>query len=69
MKPYEFSRFYYPRLGKFVYRHKGSGVIIDNIFKPMKAIASSLFKKAAKPMAKKHWNQEYHMLVIELVKK
>ena len=26
---------------------------IDNIFKPMKAIASSVFKKVAKPMAKK----------------
>ena len=53
MKPYEFKRFYHPRVGKFVYKHKGSGIIIDNIFKPMKAIASSVFKKVAKPMAKK----------------
>ena len=53
MKPYEFKGFYHPRVGKFVYKHKGSGIIIDNIFKPMKAIASSVFKKVAKPMAKR----------------
>ena len=53
MKPYELKRFYHPRLGKFVYKHKGSGIIIDNILKPIKAIASSVFKKVAKPMAKK----------------
>ena len=53
MKPYEFKRFYHPKLGKFVYRHKGSGLILDNIFKPLKSVASSVFKKIAKPMAKK----------------
>ena len=53
MKPYEFKRFYHPRLGRFVFKHKGSGIIIDNIFKPLKNIASSVFKKLAKPMAKR----------------
>ena len=53
MKPYEFKRFYHPRLGKFVFQHKGSGIIIDNIFKDIKAIISSDFKKVAKPMARK----------------
>ena len=53
MKPYEFKRFYHPRLGKFVYKRKGCGIIIDNIFKRMKAIACSVFNKLAKPMAKK----------------
>ena len=53
MKPYEFKRFYHPKFGRFVFQHKGTGFIIDNIFKPMKAIASSVFKKVAKPMAKK----------------
>ena len=53
MKPYEFKRFYHPKLGKFVYRHKGSGLILDNIFKPLKSVASSVFKKFAKPIAKK----------------
>ena len=53
MKPYEFKRFYHPKLGRFVFRHKGSGLIVDNIFKPLKSVASSVFKKFAKPMAKK----------------
>ena len=53
MKPYEFKRFYHPKLGKFVHKNKGSGIMIDNIFKPLKSIASSVFKKIAKPMAKK----------------
>ena len=53
MKPYEFMRFYHPKLGRFVYKHKGSGIIVDNIFKPMESIVSSVFKKFAKPVAKK----------------
>ena len=53
MKSYEFSRFFHPKLGRFVYRHKGTGLIVDNIFKPMRAIASAVFKKFAKPVAKK----------------
>ena len=57
MKSYEFSRYYHPSSGKFVYKHKGTGVIVDNIFKPMKAAAkaaaSTVFKKFAKPVAKK----------------
>ena len=53
MKPYEFSRFFHPKLGRFVYRHKGTGLIVDNIFKPMRAVASAVFKKFAKPIAKK----------------
>ena len=38
MKPHEFKRFYHPELGKFVYKHKGSGIIVDNIFKPTKKL-------------------------------
>ena len=53
MKPYEFKRFYHPKLGKFVFQHKGSGLILDNIFKPLKSVASSVLKKFAKPLAKK----------------
>ena len=53
MKPYEFKRFYHPKIGKFVYQHKGSGIIVDNIFKPMKSVVSSVFKKFAKPLGKK----------------
>ena len=53
MKPYEFMRFYHPKLGRFVYKHKGSCIIVDNIFKPIKSVVSSVFKKFAKPVAKK----------------
>ena len=34
--PYEFKRIYHAKLGKFVYQHKGSGLTVDNIFKPAK---------------------------------
>ena len=53
MKPYEFKRFYHPKLGRFVYQHKGSGLIVDNIFKPLKSVTSSVFNTFAKPIAKK----------------
>ena len=49
MKPYEFKRFYHPKRGKFVYQHKGSGIIVDNIFKPMKSVVSSVVKRFVKP--------------------
>ena len=53
MASFEYKRIYHPKLGRFVYEHKGSGIIVDNIFKPIKSLASSAFKKVAKPMAKK----------------
>ena len=53
MTSHEYKRIYHPRLGRFVYEHKGNGLIVDNIFKPLKSLASSAFKKVAKPMAKK----------------
>ena len=53
MSSHEYKRIYHPKLGRFVYEHKGSGIIIDNIFKPLKSLASSAFKKVAKPITKK----------------
>ena len=57
MKSYEFSRYYNPRIGRFVYRHKGTGLIVDNIFTPVRKVAakaaSAVFSKFAKPVAKK----------------
>ena len=53
MKPYEFKRFYHPKMGKFVYKHKGNGLIVNNLFKPMRSLASSVFQNVAKPFAKK----------------
>ena len=46
--------FYHPKLGIFVDKHVGSGIIVDNIFKPMKEnVASSVVKKFAKQSGKK----------------
>ena len=53
MKPIEFMRVYHPKLGIFVDRHVGSGIIADNIFRPMKTIASFVVKKFAKQSGKK----------------
>ena len=52
MKPFEFMRVYNPKLGLFVDK-VGSGIIVDNIFKPMKSVASSVVKKFVKPLGKK----------------
>ena len=53
MKPFEFMRVYHPKLGIFVDKHVGSGIIVDNIFKPMKSVTSSVVKKFAKQSGKK----------------
>ena len=67
MKSYEFSRYYHPKMGKLVYKHKGTGVIVDNIFKPMKAVlkkaTSTVSKNLPNLLQKKRWKQEFHMLV------
>ena len=53
MIPYEFMRIHHPDFGKFVYKHKGSGIIVDDIFKPMRKILSVGVDKLAKPLGKK----------------
>jgi len=52
MPTYNYKRIYNPSLGKFVYKHKGSGLIIDNIFKPMKMIVDKVLKPVAKKALK-----------------
>ena len=51
MKPHEFVRFFHPKLGRFVYKHKGSGIIFDNVLKPIKSIATQVLKKVVKPLS------------------
>ena len=53
MKPFEFMRVYHPKLGIFVDKHVGSGIIVDNIFKPIRGILSPVVKKFAKQSGKK----------------
>ena len=49
---YNYKRIFHPSLGRFVYKHKGSGLIVDNIFKPMKRIMSTVLKPLAKKALK-----------------
>ena len=53
MLTYNYKRIFHPRLGRFVYKHKGSGLIVDNIFKPMKRIMKKALSTVMKPLAKK----------------
>ena len=36
MKSREFKTIYLPSLGRYVYEHRGNGLIVDNIMKPLK---------------------------------
>ena len=53
MQTYNYKRIFHPKLGRFVFKHKGSGLIVDNIFKPMKKLFSTATKAVLKPLAKK----------------
>ena len=53
MKSREFKKIYHPRTGRYVYKHRGNGIIVDNLMKPLKRAASALTGKVLKPFAKK----------------
>ena len=53
MKSREFKKFYHPRTGRYVYKHRGNGIIVDNLMKPLKKVASALTGQVLKPFAKK----------------
>ena len=42
---------------KFVYQHKGSGIIVDNIFKPIKTTFGKITGYSAKKLSKKEENK------------
>ena len=52
MLTYNYKRIFHPSLGRFVYKHKGSGLIVDNIFKPIKMIVDKVLKPVAKKALK-----------------
>ena len=52
MMTYNYKRIFHPGFGKFVYKHKGSGLIVDNIFKPVKKIVDVVLKPIAKKALK-----------------
>ena len=38
----EFKKIYHPKLGRYVYEHRGNGLIVDNLMKALKAVAKPL---------------------------
>ena len=52
MKSREFKRIYHPSLGRYVYEHRGNGLIVDNIMKPLKGAISAAANKAGRAVAK-----------------
>ena len=53
MKSREFKKIYHPRTGRYVYKQSGNGIIVDNLMKPLKKVASALTGQVLKPFAKK----------------
>ena len=53
MKSREFKKIYHPKLEGYVYEHRGNGLIVDNIMKPLKAGLSTAANKAARAVVSK----------------
>ena len=56
----EWTRFYHPKKGRYFYKHKGTGVVTDSLFKigkvlkkPMVKLAKQVGKKVAEKGAEK----------------
>ena len=52
MKSKEFKKIYHPSLGRYVYEHRGNGLIVDNIMKPLKGAISAAANKAGRVVAR-----------------
>ena len=52
MKSREFKKIYHPSLGRYVYEHRGNGLIVGNIMKPLKGAISAAANKAGRAVAK-----------------
>ena len=53
MNSKEFKRIYHPKLGRYVYAHRGNGLIVDNLLKPLGRKAKEFGSKVARPFLKK----------------
>ena len=49
----EFKKIYHPRMGRYVYKHRGNGLIVDTLMKPLKSVAKSVLGNIVKPFANK----------------
>ena len=52
MKSREFKKICHPSLGIYVYDHRGNGLIVDNIMKPLKGAISAAASKAGRAVAR-----------------
>ena len=52
MKSREFKKIYHPSLGRYVYEHRGNGLIVDNIMKPLKGAISAAPKGAQRAVTR-----------------
>ena len=53
MNSREFKKIYHPRLDRYVYEHRGNGLIVDNLFKPLERKAKEFGSKVVQPFLKK----------------
>ena len=53
MNSKEFKRIYHPKLGRYVYAHRGNGLIVDNVLKPLGRKAKEFGSKVVQPFFKK----------------
>ena len=53
MRSREFKKIYHPRMGRYVYKHRGNGLIVHTLMKPIKSVASQVLQEVVKPFAKK----------------
>ena len=53
MNSKEFKRIYHPKLGRYVYAHRGNGLIVDNLLKPLGRKAKEFGSKVVQPFLKK----------------
>ena len=53
MNSKEFKRIYHPKLGRYVYAHRGNALIVDNLLKPLGRKAKEFGSKVVQPFLKK----------------
>ena len=64
--PSEWQKIYHPRIGKYVYKHKGTGVITDSLFsigRNLKKPLLAIMKKTGKKVAEKGINKASDVVV------
>ena len=52
MNSKEFKRIYHPKLGRYVYAHRGNGLIVDNVLKPVARKTKEFGSKVVRPFLK-----------------